>query len=566
MPGTEGNGEFLPTDETYHPGIGSYKEFYKESFENQNGFWERQAEILEWRRRWDQVLDESDPPFYKWFVGGKLNVSYNAVDRHLKHNRRNKAAYIWVGENGEEKIITYDGLYSRVNNLAKALKDLGLKKGDRVIIYLPMILEAPVAMLAVARIGAVFSFVFAGFGAGALAERINDSGAKLVITADGAFRAGKVVRLKEIVDEALVQCSTVETVIVAERTRHGAPMQEGRDLRWNDIVGTSQSYVEPEWMDSTDPLYILYTSGTTGKPKGTVHGTGGYSVWVANTLKWAFNPGEDDRWWCAADIGWVTGHSYIVFGPLFLGLTSIMYEGAITYPAPDRLWEIIERYRVNLLYTSPTAIRTLMKYGEKYPEKHDLRSLRVLGSVGEPINPAAWKWYYENIGHSNTPIIDTYWQTETGGFMIAPPLGLGLPPLKPGSGTFPMPGVFPVILDENGKEVSEGEKGYIAYNRPWPGMFMTLNNDPERFKSTYFQRFSGRYYCGDYAIRDKDGYYWLLGRADEVLKVSGHRLGTIEVENALIASSEVAESAVFGKPDPVKGEVIVAFVVIKDEF
>ncbi len=566
MPGTEGNGEFLPTDETYHPGIGSYKEFYKESFENQNGFWERQAEILEWRRRWDQVLDESDPPFYKWFVGGKLNVSYNAVDRHLKHNRRNKAAYIWVGENGEEKIITYDGLYSRVNNLAKTLKDLGLKKGDRVIIYLPMILEAPVAMLAVARIGAVFSFVFAGFGAGALAERINDSGAKLVITADGAFRAGKVVRLKEIVDEALVQCSTVETVIVAERTRHGAPMQEGRDLRWNDIVGTSQSYVEPEWMDSTDPLYILYTSGTTGKPKGTVHGTGGYSVWVANTLKWAFNPGEDDRWWCAADIGWVTGHSYIVFGPLFLGLTSIMYEGAITYPAPDRLWEIIERYRVNLLYTSPTAIRTLMKYGEKYPEKHDLRSLRVLGSVGEPINPAAWKWYYENIGHSNTPIIDTYWQTETGGFMIAPPLGLGLPPLKPGSGTFPMPGVFPVILDENGKEVSEGEKGYIAYNRPWPGMFMTLNNDPERFKSTYFQRFSGRYYCGDYAIRDKDGYYWLLGRADEVLKVSGHRLGTIEVENALIASSEVAESAVFGKPDPVKGEVIVAFVVIKDEF
>ncbi len=565
MAETTGSGEVLPTQETYHPSIESYKQVYTESIESPVKFWEKHAQILDWHRKWDKVLDESNPPFYRWFVGGKLNVSYNALDRHVLGNRRNKAAYIWVAENGDEKIVTYDGLYQRVNSFAKSLMDLGIKKGDRIIIYLPMILEAPVAMLAAARIGAVFSFVFAGFGAGALAERINDSKAKLVITADGAFRAGKIIKLKDIVDEALVQSSTVETVVVVQRTKHEIQMQEGRDLWWHDIVGSRITYVEPEWLDATDPLYILYTSGTTGKPKGAVHGNGGYAVWTANTLKWAFDPGENDRWWCAADIGWVTGHSYIVFAPLFLGLTSIMFEGAITYPAPDRMWEIIERYRVNLLYTSPTAIRTLMRYGEKYPEKHDLSSLRVLGTVGEPINPAAWKWYYDHIGKSNSPIIDTYWQTETGGFMIAPPLALGLPPLKPGSGTFPMPGVVPVILDEKGKEIPAGEKGYIAYKRPWPGMFMTLNNDPERFKSTYFTKYPGMYYCGDYAIKDKDGYYWLLGRADEVLNVSGHRLGTIEVEDALISSPEVAESAVFGRPDPVKGEVIVAFVVVKEE-
>ncbi len=566
MADSDGSGDVLPTQETYHPNIESYKQVYTESVENPEKFWEKQAQILDWHRKWDKVLDDSNPPFYRWFVGGKLNASYNALDRHVQGNRRNKAAYIWVAENGKEKIITYDGLYQRVNAFAKSLKELGIKKGDRIVIYLPMLLEAPVAILACARIGAVFSFVFAGFGAGALAERINDSKAKLVITSDGAFRGGKIVKLKDIVDEALVQSSTVETVVVVQRTKHDIQMQEGRDIWWHDIVGTTITYVEPEWMDATDPLYILYTSGTTGKPKGAVHGNGGYAVWTANTLKWAFNPGENDRWWCAADIGWVTGHSYIVFAPLFLGLTSVMFEGAITYPAPDRMWEIIERYRINLLYTSPTAIRTLMRYGEKYPAKHDLSSLKILGTVGEPINPAAWKWYYDNIGHSNSPIIDTYWQTETGGFMISPSMALGLPPLKPGSGTFPMPGVVPVILDEKGKEVPDGEKGYIAYKRPWPGMFMTLNNDPERFKEVYFTKYPGHYYCGDYAIKDKDGYFWLLGRADEVLNVSGHRLGTIEVEDALISSPEVAESAVFGRPDPVKGEVIVAFVVVKEEF
>ena len=556
----------LPTKELYHPNIGSYQQAYKESMDKPEEFWSKHAQMLDWHRRWEKVLDESDAPFYKWFVNGKINVSYNAVDRHVLRNKRNKAAYIWVAENGDEKIITYDGLYRRVNNFARALLELGIKKGDRIIIYLPMILEAPVAMLAAARIGAVFSFVFAGFGAGALAERINDSKASMVITADGAFRNGKVVKLKSIVDEAIEQTSTVRTVVVVERTKIDVQMEEGRDIWWHIVTRDSHAYVEPEWMDSNDPLYILYTSGTTGKPKGAVHGNGGYSVWIANTLKWAFDPEDDDRWWCAADIGWVTGHSYIVFAPLFLGLTSIMYEGAITFPAPDRMWEIIDRYRVNILYTSPTAIRTLMRYGEKHPKMHDLSSLKVLGTVGEPINPAAWKWYYENIGRSNCPIIDTYWQTETGGFMISPSIALGLPPLKPGSATFPMPGIDPVIMDDKGNEVPNEEKGFIAYRRPWPGMFLTLNNDPERFRKTYFEKYKGMYYCGDYAIRDKDGYYWLLGRADEVLNVAGHRLGTIEIEDALIASREVAESAVFGKPDPVKGEVIVAFVVLKEEF
>ena len=556
--------DVLPTKEYYNPKMGNYQEVYRKSIEEPEKFWQEQSRILDWFKGFDTVLDDSNPPFYRWFKGGKLNICYNAVDRHVKMHRRNKAAYIWVAENGDEKIITYDGLYRRVNNFAKALLDMGMKKGDRVVIYLPMIPEAPVALLACARIGVIFSFVFAGFGAGALADRIKDSGAKMLITSDGANRSGKVIDLKGIVDEALEQTSTVNTVVVVKRTGNSVNMEEGRDIWWHDVVKDGQAYVDPEWMDSTDPLYILYTSGTTGKPKGVLHGTGGYGVWVASTLKWAFDPQEDDRWWCAADIGWVTGHSYIVFAPLILGLTSIMYEGAITYPAPDRMWEIIERYRVNILYTSPTAIRTLMRYGEKYPRMHDLSTLKTLGTVGEPINPSAWKWYYENIGYSRCPIIDTYWQTETGGFAISPSLNLGLPPLKPGSATFPMPGIEPVILTDSGKEVKPNEKGFIVYNRPWPGMFMTLYNDPERFKSVYFEKFKGKYYCGDYAVKDSDGYFWLLGRADEVLNVSGHRLGTIEVEDALITSQEVAEAAVFGKPDEVKGEVIVAFVVVKE--
>ena len=564
MAKVEENGNSLPVDEYISHHRGKYESLYRESIDNPDEFWNDHANILDWSGKWDKVLDESKAPFFKWFVNGKLNVSYNALDRHVKSHRRNKAAFIWIAESGAEKIVTYHGLLKRVNAFAKALLDAGLKKGDKIAIYLPMIIETPVVMLAAARIGVAFTAVFSGFGANSLAERINDCGAKVVVTADGANRGGKLIDLKKIVDDAVEQVTTVEEVIVVKNTGNSVNMVEGRDYWYNEVTTDQNAFVEPVSMDSNDLLYILYTSGTTGKPKGVMHGNGGYSVWIANTLKWAFDPQEDDRWWCAADIGWVTGHSYIVFAPLLLGLTSIMYEGAINYPAPDRMWEIIEKYGVNLLYTSPTAIRMLMRYGDAYPMKHDLSSLRVLGTVGEPINPAAWKWYFDVIGKSRCPIIDTYWQTETGGFIVSPAAALGLGTLKPGSATFPLPGIDPVILNDEGKEVPANEKGFITVRRPWPGLMLGLNNDPERYKSVYFTRFPGKYFNGDYSLKDSDGYYWLLGRADEVLKVSGHRIGTIEIEDALVSFKEVAEAAVFGKPDAVKGEGIVAFVTVKE--
>jgi acetyl-CoA synthetase len=553
----------LPVNEYVSHHLGMYESLHRKSIEKPEEFWNEHANILEWYSKWDKVLDDSSAPFFKWFTNGKLNVSYNALDRHVKSHRRNKAAFIWVAESGAEKIVTYHGLLRRVNAFAKALLDAGLKKGDRIAVYLPMIIEAPVVMLAAARIGVAFTLVFSGFGASSLAERINDCGAKVVVTADGANRGGKLIDLKKIVDDALEMATTVEEVIVVKNTGNKVEMVEGRDYWYHEVTKDQNVFIEPEKMDSNDPLYILYTSGTTGKPKGVVHGNGGYSVWIANTLKWAFNPQEDDRWWCAADIGWVTGHSYIVFAPLLLGLTSIMFEGAINYPEPDRMWDIIERYGVNLLYTSPTAIRMLMRYGDAYPAKHDLNSLRVLGTVGEPINPAAWHWYYKTIGNSRCPIIDTYWQTETGGFIISPAVDLGIGSLKPGSATFPMPGIDPVILDDSGKEIPANQKGFIAIRKPWPGLMLGLNNDPERYKSVYFSKFPGKYFNGDYAMKDSDGYYWLLGRADEVMKVSGHRIGTIEIEDALVSFKEVAEAAVFSKPDAVKGEAIVAFVIVK---
>ncbi|QRF75868.1 Acetyl-coenzyme A synthetase [Thermoplasmatales archaeon] len=553
----------LPVDEYVSHQRGLYEAMHRRSLESPDEFWNEHAGIVDWYGKWDRVLDDSDAPFYRWFLNGKINVSYNALDRHVKSHRRNKAAFIWVGESGAEKIVTYHGLLKRVNAFAKALIDAGIKKGDRIAIYLPMIIEAPVAMLAAARIGAPFTLVFSGFGANSLAERIRDCGAKVVVTADGGNRAGKVIDLKRIVDEAVEQTSTVSEIIVVRNTGNPVEMVEGRDFWYDEVTKEQNVYVEPEKMDSNDPLYILYTSGTTGKPKGVVHGNGGYSVWIANTLKWAFNPQEDDRWWCAADIGWVTGHSYIVFAPLILGLTSIMYEGAITYPEPDRMWDIVEKYGVNLLYTSPTAIRLLMRYGDAYPAKHDLSSLRVLGTVGEPINPAAWHWYFRIIGRSRCPIVDTYWQTETGGFIISPAIELGLGTLKPGSATFPLPGIDPVILDEDGNEVHANQRGFLAIRKPWPGMMMSLNNDRERYKSAYFSRYPGKYFNGDYAMKDSDGYYWLLGRSDEVMKVSGHRIGTIEIEDALVSFPEIAEAAVFGKPDDVKGEGIVAFIIPK---
>ncbi len=555
--------ENLPLNEYVNHHKGSYDQFYKESLENPEKFWQEHSKIIDWYRNFDQVLDQSSAPFYRWFTNGKLNVSYNALDRHVKSFRRNKAAIIWVGEDGREKIVTYHGLLKRVNAFAKALIDSGIRKGDRVAIYLPMVIETPVVMLACARIGAVFTVIFSGFGASAIAERINDCGAKVVITADGGRRNGKIIPLKNIVDEALEDTKTVETVIVLKNTQNEVDMVEGRDFWYHEVASDERALVEPERMDSNDPLFILYTSGTTGKPKGVVHGNGGYSVWVSNTLKWAFDPKEDDRWWCAADIGWITGHSYIVFAPLLLGLTSIMYEGSITYPGPDRMWQIVEKYGVNILYTSPTAIRMLMRYGDSYPKKYDLSSLRILGSVGEPINPAAWHWFYSVIGSDRCPIIDTYWQTETGGFIISPSANLGIGPLKPGSATFPMPGIAPVILDENGNECKENEKGYICIQRPWPGMMLTLNGDDERYVKVYFSRFPGRYFNGDFAMKDKDGYYWLLGRSDEVIKVSGHRLGTIEIEDALVSFPEISEAAVISKPDNVKGEAIISFVIPK---
>lgn len=554
----------LPTEDSFNHNLGKLRSVHEESIKNPDQFFSNAANILDWYRKWDQVLDDSNAPFYNWYKGGKLNVTYNAVDRHAESFRRNKAAFILLAETGEEKIVTYHGLQRRVNSFARTLKDLGVNKGDTVAIYMPMILETVVSMLACARIGAVFTVIFSGFGSEALAERMNDSKSKLLITADGGYRNGKIIELKNIADKALELASSVESVIVVKRTSSPVNMLENRDYWWNDIVSDKSEHIEPEAMDSSDPLYILYTSGTTGKPKGIVHGTGGYSVWIANTLKWAFDPQESERFWCAADIGWVTGHSYIVFAPLILGLTSVIYEGSFTYPKPDRMWSIVEHYGVNILYTSPTAIRALMKYGDRYPQSHDLSTLRILGTVGEPINPAAWNWFYNEIGRSRCPVIDTYWQTETGGFVISPSAGLGLVNLKPGSATFPMPGIDPVILSEEGKEVENEEKGYLAFRKPWPGMMLTVNNDPERYRETYFSKFPGWYFTGDYCVKDREGYYWLLGRSDEVLKISGHRIGTIEVEDALVSSDEVIEAAVFGKPDQIKGEAIVSFVTLKD--
>ncbi len=556
--------ETLPMDEKYNAHMSTYFREYEESLKEPEKFWNKKSKIIDWFKPYEKVLDDSKEPFYRWFTNGKLNMSYNCLDRYINNDKRNKVAYIWVSEKGEEKIVTYYGLYKRVNAFAKALLNMGLKRGDRVTLYMPMILEAPISMLACARIGVVFTFVFSGFGAEALAQRINDSKSKIVITADGVNRKGNIVELKKIVDDAVDLSEGVDSIIVVKNAGNKINMEADRDYYYDDII--EDAYVIPEEMDSNDPLFILYTSGTTGKPKGIVHSTAGYSIWISNTLKWAFDPKDSDRFWCAADIGWITGHSYIVFAPLLLGLSSIMYEGAIDYPKPDRMWQIVERYGVNILYTSPTAIRLLMKFGEKYPELHDLSSLKTLGTVGEPINPAAWQWFYHTIGKDKCPIIDTYWQTETGGFTISPSLDLGLPALKPGSATFPLPGIDPEILDDNGNEVKPGEKGYIVLKSPWPGLMLTVNNDDKRYKDVYFSKYKNKYLMGDYAIRDHEGYYWLLGRADEVLKVSGHRIGTIEIEDGLVSMKEVAEAAVFGKPDTVKGDTIIAFVTLRVGF
>ena len=561
------NEKFYPNNTPQSAGA-KRKQEWEKSINNPQEFWAEKAKAIDWFKPPTQILDDTNPPFYKWFPDGELNATYNALDRHIKTNRKNKLAYIWEGEMGEIKTYTYYQLYREVNQLAKALKTYGVKKGDRVAVFLPVIPELPIALLATVRIGGVHTVVFSGFSAEALADRVNDCGAKILITADGAFRRGKTVAIKDTADRALPSIQGIEKVIVVKRTGQPVQMKDCRDVWYSDALASAgaNAYVEPESMRSTDPLFILYTSGTTGKPKGVQHGTGGYMVWAYWTLKWAFNPTDEDIFWCVADIGWITGHTYNVYAPLSMGITAFLFEGTPDYPAQDRWWDMIERHGINILYGTPTAVRMFMKFGEEWINKHDLSTLRLLGSVGEPINPEAWKWYYRVIGKEKLPIIDTWWQTETGGFMISPASGIELTPLKPGSATLPLPAVNADIYDDKGQPVPQGTKGYLVIKSPWPGMLQTVWKDPERFKQTYFGRWPGIYYVGDYAIRDPDGYFWLLGRADEVLKVAGHRIGTVELESVLVAHPAVSEAAVMGKEDVVKGEVPVAFIVLRSGF
>ena len=546
-------------------GMDAYRELCARATEDPETFWAALAEEhLDWFRKWDRVLDDSQAPFYKWFVGGRTNMAHNCLDRHCRTWRKNKAAIIWEGEIGGKRILTYQELARLVGRFANSLKTLGYKAGDRAIIYMPMIPELPVAMLACARLGITHSVVFGGFSAEALKTRILDLDAGIVITADGGYRRGKIIPLKDAVDEALEDCPGVRDVVVYERAGLlDIEYVEGRDHRWDDLHGEAEDFCPAEELDAEHPLYVLYTSGTTGKPKGIVHSTGGYQLQVSMAMRWVFDIKEDDTYWCAADIGWVTGHSYIVYGPLLVGATTVMYEGAPDFPAPDRFWRIVDKYKVNVLYTSPTAIRAFVRFGEKHPANHDLTSLRLLGSVGEPINPSAWEWYYNVIGGGRCPIVDTWWQTETGSIMISPLPGAT--PLKPGSGTFPLPGIDADVVDGEGAPVAAGGEGYLVVRKPWPSMFRTLWGDPERFRQTYWSQIPGVYFVGDAARKDEDGYIWVLGRVDDVMNVSGHRLSTAELESSLVRHPSVAEAAVVGVPDELTGQAVIAFVTPKQD-
>ena len=542
-------------------GIKDEDELRKMALEDVEWFWSEMAKEvgIEWFEEPKKVL-EWDPPYVKWFVGAKYNIVHDAVDKQAKL-RKNKVAYIWEGENGDVRKITYGELYREVNKLANALKELGVKKGDRVAIYLPMLPELPIAMLACAKIGAIHTDVFSGFSPMALRDRINDAEAKVLITADGFYRRGSIVHLKEDADKALEGAPSVERVIVAKRIGLDVRMQDGRDYWWNDVTAGQPKECETEVMDANDTLFILYTSGTTGKPKGVMHAHGGYAVGVAATLKYVMDLKEDDVYWCTADIGWITGHSYIVYAPLILGATSVIYCGAPDYPKPDRWWEIIEKYGVTVFYTAPTAIRMFMRLGEEWVEKHDLSSLRLLGSVGEPINPEAWYWYYKHIGKERCPIMDTWWQTETGHFIITP---LPTTPLKPGSATKPFPGIEVDVFDDDGNSLyGKNIGGYLVIKKPWPGMLRGVWRNPERYFKTYWEKFKDVYLTGDAARVDEDGYFWVQGRLDDVLNVAGHRIGNAEVESALVSHPAVSEAAVVGKPHEVKGEAIIAFVILR---
>ena len=557
--------EFAPPEEfskhAHIKNIADYQEIYDRALRDPEGFWSDIAGQLHWFREWETVLEWS-PPFAKWFVGGKTNITYNCLDVHLSTWRKNKAAIIWEGEPGDSRILTYQELHREVCRFANVLLARGIEAGDRILIYMPMVPELAIAMLACARIGATHSIVFGGFSAEAIADRVNDCAAKMIITADGGHRKGAVTPLKKSVDEALEKCSTVRDVIVLKRCGNDVSMKEGRDHWWSDLVHDESFRCGAEPLDAEHPLFILYTSGTTGKPKGIVHTTGGYMVGTYITSKWVFDLRDEDTYWCTADIGWITGHSYIVYGPLANGATTVMYEGAPNYPENDRFWQIIDKYQVNVFYTAPTAIRTFMKWGDEWPDRHNLTSLRLLGTVGEPINPEAWMWYRGVIGKNRCPIVDTWWQTETGAIMITPLPGAT--PTMPGSATRPFPGIVPEVVTMDGVAVGPNEGGYLVIRKPWPSMLRTIFNDEERFKEQYWNQIPGSYFTGDGARQDEKGNFWLMGRVDDVINVSGHRLGTMEIESALVSHPNVAESAVVSRPDEIKGEAIVAFVTLEE--
>ena len=549
------------SDEAHIQSLDAYTKLCNKAKRDPEGFWSDMAEKhLDWEKGWKKAIDWK-PPSARWFVGGQLNASFNCLDRHVQTWRRNKAALIWEGEPGDHRTLTYLELLREVCRFANVLLALGVRRGDRVAIYLPMVPELPIAMLACARIGAVHTVVFGGFASHALRDRILDCDARVVITADGSYRRGQVVPLKKNVDEALKETPDVKNVVVLRRTGHDVSFQKGRDVWWHEAVEMESAINEPESLDSEHPLFILYTSGTTGKPKGLLHTTGGYLLGTTLTTKLVFDLKEEDTYWCTADCGWVTGHSYVVYGPLSNGASVFMYEGAPNYPEPDRFWKLISKYKISILYTAPTAIRSFMRWGDEWPQKHDLSSLRLLGSVGEPINPEAWMWYYKVIGKERCPIVDTWWQTETGMIMITPLPGAT--PTKPGSATLPFPGIDAKIVRRDGKEAAPDEGGLLVIQRPWPAMARSIYGDPERYAKTYWNEIPGVYFTGDGARRDKDGYFWIMGRVDDVLNVSGHRLGTMEVESALVNHLSVAEAAVVGRPDEIKGQAVVAFVTLK---